>query len=102
MQLRACPTSPPRCYMTAQDLELLIRCTVDPKVNAKPVRISTTEGEILIAFVLHVCEEEQDVTYEVIRTNQPERYSEHRGSAFVIPLSKVAHVEEHFEEGQTN
>ena len=86
--------------LTNQDMELLKRRQTNPKVDAKPVRITTTDGEILVAFITFVDDHHKDVIYDVVRTNQPERYKEHSGAAFVIPFSSIERVEEHSEEGQ--
>ncbi len=40
--------------------------------EGKVVRLTSTEGEVLSARVLHVSEEDEDVTIDILATNQPE------------------------------
>jgi len=60
------------------------------------VHLTSTEGEVLSARVLHVFEENQDMAIDVLSTNQPERYERlgksHKDGAWVIPLASIATI----------
>ena len=54
--------------MNAKDLETL-RANID-----KVVKITTYDGELLLAKVVLVSEEDADVIYELVSTNRESRY----------------------------
>ena len=61
------------------------------------VRLTSTEGEVMIARVLSVSDEYQDVLLDVLSTNQPERY-ERLGkklneAGWVIPFEYILEVQ---------
>lgn len=64
--------------------------------EGKVVRLTSTEGEIMIAKVADVSEEEQDVTLDILSTNQPERYTRmgknHQQGAWAIPFDFIADI----------
>jgi hypothetical protein len=64
--------------------------------EGKVVRLTSTEGEALLARVLHVSEDDQDVTIEILSTNQPERYirlgKNYAEGAWAIPFDFIADV----------
>jgi len=61
------------------------------------VQITSTEGEVLTARVLHVSEKDEDVTIDILSTNQPERYvlmgKSYKEGAWAIPFSFIASIE---------
>lgn len=64
--------------------------------QGKRVRIASTEGEIIIAKVLSVGEEYEDLVVDVLSTNQPERYErlgrKHTEAGWVIPFQFIADI----------
>ncbi|HEY3453038.1 MAG TPA: hypothetical protein VGK64_00440 [Bryobacteraceae bacterium] len=64
--------------------------------EGKVVRLTSTEGEILSARVLYVSEEDEDVTIDILSTNQPERYvqmgKKYQESAWAIPFVFIAEI----------
>ena len=58
------------------------------------MRLTSTEGEVLSARVLHVSEEDEDVTIDILSTNQPERYArmgkDYKDRAWAIPFAFIA------------
>jgi hypothetical protein len=62
----------------------------------KIVRLTSTEGEVMIARVLSVDDEHQDVVVDVLSTNQPGRYErlgkKHDEGAWVIPFEYIADI----------
>ena len=77
--------------MLPQDLDALRH------FEGKVVRLTTTEDEIIIAKVLSVSDEHQDVVVDVLSTNQPERYvrlgKPHTEGAWAIPFAYLARVD---------
>ena len=70
------------------------------KLRAKEgaiVQITSTEGEVLSARLLHISEEAEDVTIDILSTNQPERYEQmgksYKGGAWAIPFAFIAGIE---------
>lgn len=58
------------------------------------VKLVTTEGEIATAVVHTVFQEEGDLSYEVVGTNQPQRYSHDKpGALSVIPWEYIAEIQ---------
>jgi hypothetical protein len=64
--------------------------------EGKVVRIKSTEGEIVSARILHVSEENEDVTIDILSTNHPERYLQmgkrYQESAWAIPFAFIAEI----------
>jgi len=69
------------------------------KLEGEVVRLTSTEGEAMIAKVLSVSEEYQDVIVSVLSTNQPERYErlgkKYDEAAWAIPFEYVRDVQPH-------
>lgn len=64
--------------------------------QGKRVRLTSTEGEGMLARVLSVDDEHQDLVVDVLSTNRPEAY-ERMGRRFdqagwVIPFEFIAHI----------
>jgi c-di-GMP-binding flagellar brake protein YcgR len=66
------------------------------KYEGKIVRLTSTEGEIMIAKIADISEEEHDVTLDILSTNQPERYAHmgknYQDGAWAIPFEFIAAV----------
>ena len=65
--------------------------------EGKVVWLTSTEGEVLSARVLHVSDEDDDVTIDILSTNQPERYVQmgknYMDTAWAMPFSFIAAIE---------
>lgn len=65
-------------------------------VEGKVIRINSTEGEVIVAKVLSVSEEHQDIVVDVLSTNQPERYAklgkQYTEGAWVIPFEFIESI----------
>jgi hypothetical protein len=65
--------------------------------EGRVVQLTSTEGEVLSARVLHVSEEEEDVLIDILSTNQPERYERmgksYKEGAWTIPFAFIAKIE---------
>lgn len=64
--------------------------------QGKVVRLTSTEGEIMIAEVTFVDEEHEDISLGIKSTNQPERYERLGGrfdkGGWVMPFEFIADV----------
>jgi hypothetical protein len=67
------------------------------KLESGLVRLSSTEGEVIIARLLSISEEHQDVVLDIISTSQPERYDhlggKYNDGAWVIPFEYIRDVQ---------
>jgi hypothetical protein len=67
------------------------------KLESGLVRLSSTEGEVIIARLLFISEEHQDVVVDVVSTSQPERYvrlgGKYNDGAWVIPFEYIRDVQ---------
>jgi hypothetical protein len=63
----------------------------------KMVCVTTTEGETFIGVIKLVDEEHQDLVYELLSTNQPQRYEKMGTSVpgwYTIPFEYIEQVRE--------
>ena len=61
--------------------------------EGKRTRLVTTEGEIATIVVHTVFQQENDLSYEVLATNQPQRYSDDTPRTLsVIPFEYIAEI----------
>jgi hypothetical protein len=65
--------------------------------EGKVVQLTSTEGEVLSARVLHISEEEEDILIDILSTNQPERYERmgksYKEGAWALPFAFIAGIE---------
>jgi hypothetical protein len=68
------------------------------KLEGGLVRLSSTEGEVIISRLLSMSEEHQDVVLDLISTSQPERYDrlgrKYNDGAWVIPFEYIRDVQQ--------
>ena len=60
---------------------------VRARETGQPVRVHTTEGEVLVARVLSY--NEMELVYTVLTSSRPERYAVCDSTGFVIPISEI-------------
>ena len=74
--------------MTQDDIQLL-----KDRTNGT-VRINCTDGEVIIAKVQLVSEEDEDVVYDLISTTKESRYEKHdEQPAYLIKFQDIRSVE---------
>ena len=74
--------------MDAEDLELL-KASI-----GRVVVLRCTDGEVLVAEIHSVSEEDQDIIYYVVTSNRPDTYrNTGEKAAYLIPISEVISVE---------
>jgi hypothetical protein len=74
--------------MTQEDLQLL-----KDRTNGT-VRITCTDGEVIIAKVQLVSEEDEDVVYDLISTTKEVHYEKHdEQPAYLIKFEDISSVE---------
>jgi hypothetical protein len=68
-----------------------------PSYEGKRVRIVSTEGESLLARILHVSGEQEDVVLDILSTDQPDRYvklgKRPEDSSWAIPFAFIAKID---------
>ncbi|HEY8056526.1 MAG TPA: hypothetical protein VIE13_11515 [Terriglobales bacterium] len=63
------------------------------KFDGKTVIIRSTEGEVIKAKVTFVSKPFRDITFDLLETNQPERYaSDAKKTAYVIPWEYISDI----------
>jgi hypothetical protein len=69
----------------AKDLQLL-RASIGHNVI-----LCCTDGEVIVAEIYSVSEEDEDIIYDVVSTNRPDASRER--AAYLMPFSEVSSVE---------
>ena len=49
--------------MTQEQLDKMRKCVTDPKIDAKTVKITCNDGDVLEGFIEFVSDEERDAMY---------------------------------------
>ena len=78
--------------MTEDQLQRLKTMVTKPKVDAKLVRIECSDGDVLEGFVEFVDEEYRDAIFQLLRSNNPEKYD--KGIIYAINWDDIADVQE--------
>lgn len=74
--------------MTEQDVQLL-KASID-----KVVKIVSYDGEIMLAKVHAISDEDQDVIYDLVSTTKPSLYKKHdEQPAYLIKFEDIEHIE---------
>jgi hypothetical protein len=74
--------------MDTKDLELL-KASID-----QIVILRCRDGEVIVAAIHAVSEEDQDIIYDVVSSNRPDEYLRTgEKPSFLIPISEVSAVE---------
>jgi hypothetical protein len=82
--------------MTPSELEIL-KVSVD-----KVVRIVATDGQVLLAKVLLVDEEAEDIVYDLVWTDRPDKYEKlDIQPAYSLPFHAIAILEPYTNEGNS-
>lgn len=68
--------------MTLEQLEKMRGFVTDPKVDAKTVKVTCTDGDILEGFVEFICDEERDVVFLLQSSSNPAKYK--RGTNYAV------------------
>ncbi len=55
--------------------------------TGQPLRVHTSEGEVLVARVLSF--DESELVYAVLSSSRPERYAVCDSTGFVLPLAEI-------------
>jgi hypothetical protein len=63
-----------RDSMTQEQLEQMRGCVTHPKIEAKTVKVTCNDGDILEGFVEFICDEERDVVFQLQSSSNPARY----------------------------
>jgi hypothetical protein len=78
--------------MTQEQLDEMRQCVTDPKVDAKAVKITCNDGDVLEGFVEFVSDEERDVILQLLSSNNPTKYK--RGTAYLVYWDDIVDFQE--------
>ncbi len=74
--------------MTERDLQVL-KASID-----KVIRIVCYDGEVMLAKVHAISDEDQDVIYDLVSTTKPSQYEKHdEQPAYLIKFKDIEYVE---------
>ena len=76
--------------MTQEQLEQLRAVATNPKVDAKAVKIKCTDGDVLEGFVEFLDEEYRDVIFDLLSSNNQEKYK--KGTTYAILWDDIEDV----------
>jgi hypothetical protein len=68
--------------MTKEHLEQMRGCVTDPKIDAKTVKVTCNDGDILEGFIEFICDEERDVVFLLQSSSNPAKYK--RGTTYAV------------------
>jgi hypothetical protein len=66
--------------MTKEHLEQMRGCVTEPKIDAKTVTVTCSDGDILEGFIEFICDEERDVVFLLQSSSNPAKYK--RGTTY--------------------
>src|SRR4030095_2061930 len=67
--------------MTQEQVEKMKGCVANPKVDAKTVKVTCYDGDVLEGFIEFVSDEERDVILELLSSSNPTKYK--KGTCYV-------------------
>jgi hypothetical protein len=62
--------------MTQEQLEQMRGCVTHPKIDAKTVKVTCKDGDILEGFIEFICDEERDVVFQLQSSSNPAKYKQ--------------------------
>jgi hypothetical protein len=73
--------------MTREQLEQMRGCVTDPKIDAKTVKFTCNDGDILERFIEFVCDEARDVVFHLQSSSNPAKYK--RGTTYAVRWNDI-------------
>jgi len=78
--------------MTQEQVEKMKGCVTNPKVDAKTVKVTCYDGDVLEGFIEFVSDEERDVILELLSSSDPTKYK--KGTCYVVRWDDIADFQE--------
>jgi len=78
--------------MTQEQLEKMRGFVTHPKIDAKTVKVTCTDGDILEGFVEFICDEERDVVFLLQSSSNPAKYK--RGTSYAVCWDDIVEFQE--------
>ena len=78
--------------MTEDQLKAMRECARQLKSNAKTVRVTCSDGDVLQGTALFVSDAERDVIFELESSNNPAKY--HSGTHYLIKWDDITDFQE--------
>jgi hypothetical protein len=78
--------------MTQEQLDKMRKCVTDPKIDAKTVKITCNDGDVLEGFIELVSDEERDVILQLLSSNNPTKYK--RGTTYLVHWDDIVDFQE--------
>jgi hypothetical protein len=78
--------------MTQEQLEKMKGCVTHPKLDAKTVKVTCYDGDVLEGFIEFVSDEERDVILQLLSSSNPTKYK--RGTSYMVRWDDIADFQE--------
>jgi hypothetical protein len=78
--------------MTQEHVDKMRKCVTDPKIDAKTVKITCNDGDVLEGFIEFVSDEERDVILQLLSSNNPTKYK--RGTTYLVHWDDIVDFQE--------
>jgi hypothetical protein len=81
-----------RVYMTQEQLDKMRKCVSHPKIDAKTVKVTCNDGDVLEGFIEFVSDDERDLILQLLSSNNPTKYK--RGTAYLVRWDDIVDFQE--------
>ena len=78
--------------MTQEQLDKMRGCITHPKIDAKTVKVTCYDGDVLEGFIEFVSDEERDVILQLLSSSNPTKYK--RGTAYLVHWDDIVDFQE--------
>ena len=78
--------------MTQEQLDKMRGCVTRPKIDAKTVKVTCYDGDVLEGFIEFVSDEERDVILQLLSSSNPTKYK--RGTAYLVRWDDIVDFQE--------
>ena len=80
------------CSRTQEQLEKMKGCVTHPKVDAKSVKLTCYDGDVLEGFIEFVSDKERDVILLLLSSSNPTKYK--TGNSYMVRWDDIADFQE--------
>ena len=78
--------------MTQEQLDKMRGCVTHPKIDAKTVKVTCYDGDVLEGFIEFVSDEERDVILQLLSSSNATKYK--RGTAYLVRWDDIVDFQE--------
>jgi hypothetical protein len=78
--------------MTQEQIEKIRGFVTRPKTDAKTVKVTCYDGDVLEGFIEFMSDEERDITLQLLSSSNPTKYK--RGTAYLVRWDDIVDFQE--------